>query len=90
MVSKGKLFWMLSLAMLTAATAGWSAVVKKQIGGVYYIHHFLNVEPGKELDAMFVFRSGLGDKPHGFQGHNPSCGCNDGTGRCDIYDGEYR
>ena len=27
---------MLSLAMLTAATAGWSAVVKKQIGGVYY------------------------------------------------------
>lgn len=27
-----------------------------EIGGVYYIHHYLNVEPGKEADAMFVFQ----------------------------------
>lgn len=27
-----------------------------EIGGVYYIHHYLNVDPGKEADAMFVFQ----------------------------------
>ena len=27
-----------------------------ETGGVYYIHHFLNVEPGKEHDAMFIFQ----------------------------------
>lgn len=27
-----------------------------EIGGVYYIHHFLNVEVGREADAMFVFQ----------------------------------
>lgn len=30
-----------------------------EIGGVYYIHHFLNVDPGKEMDAMFVFQVGV-------------------------------
>ena len=30
-----------------------------EIGGVYYIHHFLNVEPGKETDAMFAFQVGV-------------------------------
>ena len=27
-----------------------------EVGGVYYIHHYLNVDPGKEADAMFVFQ----------------------------------
>ena len=27
-----------------------------EVGGVYYINHYLNVEPGKESDAMFVFQ----------------------------------
>ena len=27
-----------------------------EVGGVYYIHHYLNVDPGKESDAMFVFQ----------------------------------
>ena len=27
-----------------------------EVGGVYYIHHYLNVDPGKEVDAMFVFQ----------------------------------
>jgi O-antigen/teichoic acid export membrane protein len=27
-----------------------------ELGGVYYIHHYLNVESGKEADAMFVFQ----------------------------------
>lgn len=27
-----------------------------EVGGVYYIHHYLNVDPGKETDAMFVFQ----------------------------------
>ena len=27
-----------------------------EAGGVYYIHHYLNVESGKEADAMFVFQ----------------------------------
>lgn len=27
-----------------------------ETGGVYYIHHFLKVETGKEPDAMFVFQ----------------------------------
>lgn len=27
-----------------------------EAGGVYYIHHYLNVDPGKEADAMFVFQ----------------------------------
>lgn len=27
-----------------------------EVGGVYYIHHFLNVDPGKEADAMFAFQ----------------------------------
>lgn len=27
-----------------------------EAGGVYYIHHYLNVDPGKESDAMFVFQ----------------------------------
>lgn len=27
-----------------------------EIGGVYYINHYLNVDPGKEGDAMFVFQ----------------------------------
>lgn len=27
-----------------------------EIGGVFYIHHYLNVDPGKEADAMFVFQ----------------------------------
>lgn len=27
-----------------------------EIGGVYYIHHFLNVEPGRESDAMIAFQ----------------------------------
>ena len=27
-----------------------------EIGGVYYIHHFLNVEPGRETDAMIAFQ----------------------------------
>lgn len=27
-----------------------------EIGGVWYIRHYLNVEPGKEGDAMFVFQ----------------------------------
>lgn len=30
-----------------------------EIGGVFYIHHFLNVEPGKEGDAMFAFQVGV-------------------------------
>ena len=30
-----------------------------EIGGVFYIHHYLNVEPGKETDAMFVFQIGV-------------------------------
>lgn len=28
-----------------------------EIGGVWYINHYLNVEPGKEDDAMFVFQT---------------------------------
>ncbi len=27
-----------------------------EVGGIYYIHHFLNVEPGKEGAAMFAFQ----------------------------------
>lgn len=27
-----------------------------EAGGVYYINHYLNVDPGKESDAMFVFQ----------------------------------
>ena len=27
-----------------------------EIGGVYYIYHYLNVDPGRESDAMFVFQ----------------------------------
>lgn len=27
-----------------------------EIGGIYYLHHFLNVDSGKEADAMFVFQ----------------------------------
>ena len=27
-----------------------------EAGGVFYIHHYLNVDPGKETDAMFVFQ----------------------------------
>ncbi len=27
-----------------------------EIGGIWYINHYLNVEPGKEADAMFVFQ----------------------------------
>ena len=27
-----------------------------EVGGVYYMNHFLNVDPGKEQDAMFVFQ----------------------------------
>lgn len=27
-----------------------------EVGGVYYIDHYLNVDPGKEADAMFVFQ----------------------------------
>ena len=27
-----------------------------EAGGVYYIHHYLNVDSGKESDAMFVFQ----------------------------------
>lgn len=27
-----------------------------EVGGVYYIHHFLNADVGKEADAMFVFQ----------------------------------
>lgn len=27
-----------------------------EVGGVYYIHHYLNVDSGKEADAMFVFQ----------------------------------
>ena len=27
-----------------------------EAGGVYYIHHYLNVDPGKDADAMFVFQ----------------------------------
>lgn len=27
-----------------------------EAGGVFYIHHYLNVDPGKEADAMFVFQ----------------------------------
>ena len=27
-----------------------------ELGGIYYIHHFLKVDPGKESDAMFVFQ----------------------------------
>ena len=27
-----------------------------EVGGVYYIHHYLNVDPDKESDAMFVFQ----------------------------------
>ena len=27
-----------------------------ELGGVYYIHHYLNVDPGRESDAMFVFQ----------------------------------
>jgi O-antigen/teichoic acid export membrane protein len=27
-----------------------------EVGGVYYIHHYLNVEPGREADAMFAFQ----------------------------------
>lgn len=30
-----------------------------EIGGVFYIHHFLNVESGKEADAMFAFQIGV-------------------------------
>lgn len=30
-----------------------------EIGGVFYIHHYLNVEPGKEADAMFAFQVGV-------------------------------
>ena len=27
-----------------------------EVGGIYYIHHFLNVDPGKEADAMIAFQ----------------------------------
>ncbi len=27
-----------------------------EIGGIYYIHHYLKVDPGKEADAMFIFQ----------------------------------
>ena len=27
-----------------------------EVGGVYYITHFLNMEPGKEYDAMYAFQ----------------------------------
>ena len=27
-----------------------------ELGGVFYIEHYLNVEPGKERDAMFIFQ----------------------------------
>ena len=27
-----------------------------ETGGIYYINHYLNVEPGKERDAMFIFQ----------------------------------
>ena len=27
-----------------------------EAGGVYYIHHYLNIDPGRESDAMFVFQ----------------------------------
>lgn len=27
-----------------------------EVGGIWYINHYLNVEPGKEGDAMFVFQ----------------------------------
>lgn len=27
-----------------------------EVGGVYYIHHFLNVDAGRETDAMFVYQ----------------------------------
>ena len=27
-----------------------------EAGGVYYIHHYLNIDPGGESDAMFVFQ----------------------------------
>ena len=27
-----------------------------EAGGIYYIHHYLNVDPGRESDAMFVFQ----------------------------------
>lgn len=27
-----------------------------EIGGIYYIHHFLKVDPGKEADAMFIYQ----------------------------------
>ena len=30
-----------------------------EVGGIYYIHNFLNVEPGRETDAMFVFQVGV-------------------------------
>ena len=30
-----------------------------EMGGMYYINHFLNVEPGKEADAMFAFHVGV-------------------------------
>lgn len=62
MVSKGKLFWMLSLAMLTAATAGWSAVVKKQIGGVYY-----NFDTSSRI-VTFVTGQGSGTNRTDFKG----------------------
>ena len=27
-----------------------------EAGGVFYIHHYLNMDPGKAADAMFVFQ----------------------------------
>lgn len=30
-----------------------------EAGGIFYIHHYLNVEPGKEGDAMFIFQFAL-------------------------------
>ena len=27
-----------------------------EVGGIFYIHHYLNVAPGKEGDAMFIFQ----------------------------------
>lgn len=30
-----------------------------EVGGIFYIHHYLNVEPGKEGDAMFAFQVGV-------------------------------
>lgn len=30
-----------------------------EAGGIFYIHHYLNVEPGKEGDAMFIFQLAL-------------------------------